>query len=183
MSQVRLSQLSFRRIISLDLRFSRKRTWWGIPVTAFTEIWNIYNSPNKIRFNFADKLVEEFKAAELEDDLDEFPFDLESPEYKSPVRFPFNISVGFIYEIFNAQIGGYKPPPTREIFDNLNGSAQHTLSLRVAIRLERCYDTGIIFNKRGVQMKKPVFLILIGIGVAILVVGIVFVVPVVRVRC
>lgn len=31
--------------------------------------------------------------------------------------------------------------------------------------------------KKGVQMKKPVFLILIGIGVALLVVGIVFVVP------
>lgn len=88
----------FQAYHRLDLRFSRKRTWWGLPVTAFTEIWNVYNSPNKTRFNFADKLVEEFNGAEIEDDLDEFPFELESSEYKSPVRFPFNISVGFIYE-------------------------------------------------------------------------------------
>ena len=88
----------FQAYHRLDLRFSRKRTWWGLPVTVFTEIWNIYNSPNKTRFNFTDKLVEEINVAELEDDLDEFPFDLESPEYKSPVRFPFNISAGFVYE-------------------------------------------------------------------------------------
>ena len=88
----------FQAYHRLDLRFSRKRTLWGLPVTAFTEIWNVYNSPNKTRFSFADKLIEEFEAAELEDDWDEFPFDLESPEYKSFVRFPFNISAGLIYE-------------------------------------------------------------------------------------
>ncbi|MDE0686996.1 MAG: TonB-dependent receptor [Candidatus Poribacteria bacterium] len=88
----------FQAYHRLDLRFSRKRTLWGLPVTAFTEIWNVYNSPNKTKFSFADKLVAEFKAAELEGDLDEFPFDLESPEYRSLVRFPFNISAGLVYE-------------------------------------------------------------------------------------
>lgn len=88
----------FQAYHRLYLRFSRKRTLWGLPVTAFTEIWNVYNSPNKTKFSFADKLVAEFKAAELEGDLDEFPFDLESPEYRSLVRFPFNISAGLVYE-------------------------------------------------------------------------------------
>ena len=63
----------FQAYHRLDLRFSRKRTLWGLPVTAFTEIWNVYNSPNKTKFSFADKLVEEFKAAELEGDLDGVP--------------------------------------------------------------------------------------------------------------
>ena len=51
----------------LDLRFSRKRTLWGLPVTFFTEIWNAYNSKNKVKFSFPDKLVDEFKELELED--------------------------------------------------------------------------------------------------------------------
>ncbi len=82
----------------LDLRFSRKRTLWGLPVTFFTEIWNVYNSKNKVKFSFPDKLVEEFKELELEDDWEEPPLDLESAEYRSPVRFPFNITGGVIYE-------------------------------------------------------------------------------------
>ena len=82
----------------LDLRFTRKREWWGLPVTMFTEIWNIYNSKNKIRFNFADRLVEEINAAEIEN-AEEFPLDLDSPfEYTSLVRPPFSINVGIIYE-------------------------------------------------------------------------------------
>ena len=82
----------------LDLRFTRKREWWGLPVTMFTEIWNIYNSKNKIRFNFVNKFVEEINAAEIEN-AEDFPLDLDSPfEYTSPVRLPFSINVGIIYE-------------------------------------------------------------------------------------
>ena len=82
----------------LDFRFTRKRKWWGLPVTMFTEIWNVYNSKNKIRFNFADKLVKEINAATVEN-AEEFPLKLESPtEYTSLVRFPFSINVGIIYE-------------------------------------------------------------------------------------
>ena len=82
----------------LDFRFTRKRKWWGLPVTMFTEIWNIYNSKNKIRFNFADKLVKEINAVEVEN-AEEFPLKLESPtEYTSLVRLPFSVNVGIIYE-------------------------------------------------------------------------------------
>ena len=89
----------FQTYHRLDLRFSQKTTLFGLPVKAFTEIWNIYNSPNKTRFNLPDKFVEEFRAAGLEDDSEEFPLDLESGEYKSPVRFPFFvIGGGLVYE-------------------------------------------------------------------------------------
>ena len=88
----------FQAYHRLDFRFTRKRKWWGLPVTMFTEIWNVYNSKNKIRFNFADKLVKEINAAEIEN-AEEFPLKLESPtEYTSLVRFPFSINVGIIYE-------------------------------------------------------------------------------------
>ena len=79
---------------TLDLRLSRKRTQWGIPVTEFIEVWNVYNSQNKINFSFPDKLVEESEKA----DLEEFPIDLETSEYRSPVRFPFNFAFGATYE-------------------------------------------------------------------------------------
>ena len=78
----------------LDLRLSRKRTQWGIPVTEFIEVWNVYNSENKINFSFPDKLVTEFNKA----DSEEFPIDLETSEYRSPVRFPFNFTFGATYE-------------------------------------------------------------------------------------
>ena len=92
-----IAPTEFQAYHRLDLRFSRKRILWGLPVTAFTEIWNVYSSPNKTKLHFADKLVEEINKAELED-AEELPFDLESAEYKSLIRFPFNFSFGFIYE-------------------------------------------------------------------------------------
>ena len=89
----------FQTYHRLDLRFSQKTTLFGLPVKSFMEIWNIYNSPNKTRFNLPDQFIEEFRAAELEADSEEFPLDLESGEYKSPVRFPFFvIGGGFVYE-------------------------------------------------------------------------------------
>ena len=92
-----IAPTEFQAYHRLDLRFSRKRTLWGLPVTAFTEIWNVYSSPNRTRFNFADRLIEEINTAEFANE-EEFPLDLESAEYKSPIRFPFNFTFGFIYE-------------------------------------------------------------------------------------
>ena len=92
-----IAPTEFQAYHRLDFRFSQKTTLWGLPVTTFTEIWNVYSSPNRTRFNFADRLVEEINAEEFENE-EEFPLDLESAEYKSPIRFPFNLSFGLIYE-------------------------------------------------------------------------------------
>ncbi|MDE0637328.1 MAG: hypothetical protein OXI43_15940 [Candidatus Poribacteria bacterium] len=89
-----IAPAAFQAYHRLDLRLSRKRTQWGIPVTEFIEVWNVYNSQNKINFSFPDKLVTKFKKA----DSEEFSIDLETSEYKSPVRFPFNFTFGAIYE-------------------------------------------------------------------------------------
>ena len=40
----------------LDLRFTRKREWWGLPVTMFTEIWNIYNSKKQDKVQFRQQI-------------------------------------------------------------------------------------------------------------------------------
>ena len=85
---------AFQAYHRLDLRLSRKRTQWGIPVTEFIEVWNVYNSQNKINFSFPDKLVTESKKA----DSEELPIDLETSEYRSPVQFPFNFTFGATYE-------------------------------------------------------------------------------------
>jgi len=89
-----IAPTAFQAYHRLDLRLSRKRTQWGIPVTEFIEVWNVYNSQNKINFSFPNKLVEEFKGA----DSEEFPIDLETSEYRSPVRFPFNFTFGATYK-------------------------------------------------------------------------------------
>ena len=89
-----IAPAAFQAYHRLDLRLSRKRTQWGIPVTEFIEVWNVYNSKNAIQFSFPDKFVEEFKNADFEG----LPLDVESPEYKSPVRFPFNFTFGATYK-------------------------------------------------------------------------------------
>ena len=89
-----IAPAAFQAYHRLDLRLSRKRTQWGIPVTEFIEVWNVYNSQNKINVNFPDKLVTEFKKA----DAEELPIDLEKTEYRSPVRFPFNFTFGATYK-------------------------------------------------------------------------------------
>ena len=89
-----IAPAAFQTYHRLDLRLSRKRTQWGIPVTEFIEVWNIYNSHNEINFSFPDKLITEFKKA----DSEELPIDLETSEYRSPVRFPFNFTFGATYE-------------------------------------------------------------------------------------
>ena len=95
----------------LDLRFSRKRKYWGLPVTAYTEIWNAYRRKNTIRFRLAGGLADRLEAeieeleAELEaleseegeEDLEELlGFDLN--EYLEIPQLGFTFSFGFIYE-------------------------------------------------------------------------------------
>ena len=89
-----IAPTAFQAYHRLDLRLSRERMQWGIPVTEFIEVWNVYNSENKINFSFPDDLVTEFKKT----DSEEFPIDLETSEYKSPVRFPFNFTFGATYK-------------------------------------------------------------------------------------
>ena len=89
-----IAPAGFQAYHRLDLRLSRKRTQWGIPVTEFIEVWNVYNSENKINFSFPDKLVTESKKV----DSEELPLDLETSDYRSPVRFPFNFTFGATYK-------------------------------------------------------------------------------------
>ncbi len=80
----------------LDLRFSEKRKWWGLPLTAYTEILNVYNKKNKIRFRLADSLLEELETLELEADTDELGFEIS--EYFEIPQLRFTFSAGLIYE-------------------------------------------------------------------------------------
>ena len=83
-----IAPAAFQAYHRLDLRLSRQRTQWGIPVTEFIEVWNVYNSKNAIQFSFPDQFVE----------FEGLPLDVETPEYKSPVRFPFNFTFGATYK-------------------------------------------------------------------------------------
>ena len=80
----------------LDLRFSTKRKWWGLPVTGYTEILNVYNRKNKIRFRLADRLLDELETLELEEDTDELGFEIN--EYFEIPQLGFTFSAGLIYE-------------------------------------------------------------------------------------
>ncbi len=87
-----LAPAAFQAYHRLDLRLTRKRMQWGIPVTEFIEVWNVYNSENKIQFSFPDQFPDQFL------EFEGLPLDEESPEYKSPVRFPFNFTFGATYK-------------------------------------------------------------------------------------
>ena len=80
----------------LDIRFSEKRTLWRLPVTAYTEILNVYNRKNKIRFHLADRLLGELETLELEEDPDELGFEIN--EYFEIPQLGFTFSFGLIYE-------------------------------------------------------------------------------------
>ena len=80
----------------LDLRFSEKRTLWRLPVTAYTEILNVYNRKNKIRFHLADRLIGELETLELEEAPDELGFEIN--EYFEIPQLGFTFSFGLIYE-------------------------------------------------------------------------------------
>ena len=80
----------------LDLRFKYKRTFWGLPVTAFTDILNAYNNKNKIRLRVADKFAEAIEGSEFETETE--ALDIQVNEYLEIPQFPFTFSVGIIYE-------------------------------------------------------------------------------------
>ena len=88
----------------LDLRFSRKGKWWGLPVTAYTEIRNAYNRENTIRFHLAgelaDRLETELETLEFEEDPEVLSEALgfELNEYLEIRQARFSFSFGFLYE-------------------------------------------------------------------------------------
>lgn len=88
----------------LDLRFSRKGTWWGLPVTAYTEIRNVYNRKNTIRFHLAgglaDRLETELETLESEEDTEVLAeiLGFELSEYLEIRQSRFSFSIGFLYE-------------------------------------------------------------------------------------
>ena len=80
----------------LDLRFTKKRKWWGLPMIAYTEILNVYNRKNKIRLRFGDQFTEELETLEFETETE--ALDLELNEYLEIPQFGFTFSAGLIYE-------------------------------------------------------------------------------------
>ncbi len=84
----------------LDLRFTKKRKWWGLPVTAYTEILNVYNRENTIRFRLgdglADRLESELETLEFEEDTE--ALNIELNESLEIPQFGFIFSAGLIYE-------------------------------------------------------------------------------------
>ncbi len=87
-----IAPAAFQAYHRLDLRLSRQRTQWGIPVTEFIEVWNVYNSKNAIQFSFPDQFPDQFV------EFEGLPLDVESAESESPVRFPFNFTFGATYK-------------------------------------------------------------------------------------
>ena len=82
----------------LDLRWSHKSRWFGLPVTEFIEIWNAYFflHRNSMRLGVSKQLldmIENIAPEDLPEDFD--PATLES--IKVP-QIPFLISLGVIYE-------------------------------------------------------------------------------------
>ncbi|MYA72422.1 TonB-dependent receptor plug domain-containing protein [Candidatus Poribacteria bacterium] len=88
----------------LDLRLSRKGKWWGLPVTTYTEIRNVYNRKNTIRFHLAgglaDRLEAELETLEFEEDTEVLTEALgfELNEYLEIQQSRFIFSIGFLYE-------------------------------------------------------------------------------------
>ena len=88
----------------LDLRFSRKGKWWGLPVTAYTEIRNVYNRKNTIRFHLAgrlaDRLEAELETLEFEEDTEVLAevLGFELSEYLEIRQSRFSFSIGLLYE-------------------------------------------------------------------------------------
>ena len=88
----------------LDLRFGRKGKWWGLPVTAYTEIRNVYNRKNTIRFHLAgglaDRLEAELETLEFEEDTEVLAevLGFELSEYLEIRQSRFSFSIGLLYE-------------------------------------------------------------------------------------
>ncbi|RKU06924.1 hypothetical protein C6503_25015, partial [Candidatus Poribacteria bacterium] len=88
----------------LDLRLSRKGKWWGLPVTTYTEIRNVYNRKNTIRFHLAgglaDRLETELETLESAEDTERLAeiLGFELSEYLEIRQSRFILSIGFLYE-------------------------------------------------------------------------------------
>ena len=80
----------------LDLRFTQKREWWGLPVIAYTEILNVYNRKNTIKFQFSDQFAAELETLEFETETE--ALDLEISDSLEIPQFGFIFSAGLIYE-------------------------------------------------------------------------------------
>ena len=82
----------------LDLRWSRKTRWFGLPVTEFVEIWNAYFflHRNSVRLGVSSQVLDNIQNIAPEDLPEDFnPESLES--IKVP-QIPFSFSIGVIYE-------------------------------------------------------------------------------------
>lgn len=82
----------------LDLRWSRKSRYFGLPVTEFIEIWNAYFflHRNSIRLSVSDQVLDHIENIAPEDLPEDFdPTTLES--IKAP-QIPFLFTIGVTYE-------------------------------------------------------------------------------------
>ena len=80
----------------LDLRWSRKTRYFGLPVTEFIEVWNVYLNKNGMRLGVSNQILDVLENIAPEDLPEDFdPATLESI---SVPQIPFVISGGIIYE-------------------------------------------------------------------------------------
>ena len=80
----------------LDLRWSRRSRYFGLPVTEFIEIWNVYLNKNSMKLGVSNQVLDVLENIAPEDLPEDFdPATLES--IKIP-QIPFLLSVGVIYE-------------------------------------------------------------------------------------
>ncbi len=86
----------------LDLRLSRKGSWFGLPVTEFIEIWNVYLRRNSMRLGVSNQLLDVIENIAPEDwsdeDWSDEDFDPATLEPRKIPQIPFFVSVGVIYE-------------------------------------------------------------------------------------
>ncbi len=80
----------------LDLRWSRKSRRFGLPVTEFIEIWNVYLHRNSMRLGVSSQLLDVIENFAPEDLLEDF--DRSALENIKAPQIPFFISGGIIYE-------------------------------------------------------------------------------------
>ena len=91
-----LVETEFPTYHRLDLRLSRKGRRFGLPVTEFIEIWNVYLHRNSMRLGVSSQIldvIENFAPEDLPED-----FDRSTLENFKASQIPFWISGGIIYE-------------------------------------------------------------------------------------
>ncbi|RKU19548.1 hypothetical protein C6501_01320 [Candidatus Poribacteria bacterium] len=91
-----LVETEFPTYHRLDLRLSRKGRRFGLPVTEFIEIWNVYLHRNSMRLGVSSQIldvIENFAPEDLPEDFDRSTLE----NFKVP-QIPFGISGGIIYE-------------------------------------------------------------------------------------